>query len=69
MVFRPTTELRFDVVDDRPARVNVDGRTVADLEPGQGVTVLRGSNAARFITFTPRNFATAVRDKFHLHDA
>ena len=69
MVFRPTAELRFDVVDDRPARVNVDGRAVADLEPGQGVSVVRGAAAARFITFAPRNFATAVRDKFHLHDA
>ncbi len=69
MVFRPTKQLRFDVVDDRPARVNVDGRAVADLEPGEGVTVVRGATAARFITFTPRNFAAAVRDKFHLHDA
>jgi NAD+ kinase len=69
IVFRPTVRLRLDVADDRPARVNVDGRAVGDLAPGEGVEITRGTAAARFIHFSPRNFATAVRDKFHLHDA
>jgi NAD+ kinase len=69
IVFRPTVRLRLDVVDDRPARVNLDGRTVAELVPGEGVEVSRGEHAVRLIRFTPRHFAASVRDKFHLHDA
>jgi NAD+ kinase len=69
IVFRPGARLVLEVVDDRPARVNVDGRSIGELSPGERVEVGRGTVEARFITLTPRNFATAVRHKFHLHDA
>lgn len=69
IVFRPTVELRLDVVDDRPARVNLDGRIVGELEPGEGVVISQAPTSVRLIRFTPRNFAASVRDKFHLHDA
>jgi NAD+ kinase len=69
IVFRPGVRLVLEVVDDRPARVNVDGRPVGELSPGDRVEVARGTTEARFITLTPRNFATSVRHKFHLHDA
>jgi NAD+ kinase len=69
IVFRPSVRLRLAVEGDRSARVNVDGRTMAVLSPGEHVEVCRGDQAARFVELFPRNFAAAVRDKFRLHDA
>jgi len=69
MVLRPDQHLRLTVDDDRPARVNVDGRTLSMLAPGEQVEITRGERAARFVELWPRNFAVAVREKFHLHDA
>jgi NAD+ kinase len=69
IVLRPDQHLRLTVDDDRPARVNVDGRTLSVLAPGGQVEVTRGERSARFIELWPRNFAVAVREKFHLHDA
>jgi len=69
IVFRPDVTLRLTVDDDRPARVNVDGRTLAVLAPGEQVEVRRGERAARFVELWPRHFAVAVRERFHLHDA
>lgn len=69
IVLRPDQHLRLTVDDDRPARVNVDGRTLTVLMPGEQVEVARGDRAARFVELWPRNFAVSVREKFHLHDA
>jgi len=69
LVFRPTAQLRLTVRGDRPARLNVDGRSVAELEAGEAITVARGPGPVRFVRRSPANFATAVRDKFRLHDA
>jgi len=69
IVLRPDQSLRLTVDDDRPARVNVDGRTLSLLAPGEQVEISRGDRAARFVELWPRNFAVAVREKFHLHDA
>jgi NAD+ kinase len=69
IVFRPGARLRFVVEADRPARVNVDGRSLGELAPGEEVEIVRGEHVARFIRLVPRNFATSVREKFHLHDA
>jgi len=69
IVLRPDQHLRLTVDDDRPARVNVDGRTLTVLSPGEQVEVTRGDRSARFIELWPRNFAVSVREKFQLHDA
>lgn len=69
IVFRPEVALRLTVDDDRPARVNVDGRTLTVLAAGEQVEVERGERAARFVELWPRHFAVSVREKFHLHDA
>jgi len=69
IVFRPDVVLRLTVDDDRPARVNVDGRTLAVLAPGEHVEVGRGERTARFVEPWPRHFAVSVRERFHLHDA
>jgi NAD+ kinase len=69
IVFGPEVSLRFEVEADRTARVNVDGRSVAEIDPGRAVEIRRGHLRARFLRLTPRNFARSVRHKFHLHDA
>jgi NAD+ kinase len=69
LVFRPEVGLRLTVDDDRPARVNVDGRPLAILAPGEQVEVSRGERAARFVELWPTHFAVSVRERFHLHDA
>jgi NAD+ kinase len=69
IVLRPDQRLRLTVDDDRPARVNVDGRTLGVLTPGEQVEIARGERVARFVELWPRNFAVSVREKFHLHDA
>jgi NAD+ kinase len=69
IVLRPDQRLRLTVDDDRPARVNVDGRTLGVLTPGEHVEVARGEQSARFVELWPRNFAASLRERFHLHDA
>jgi NAD+ kinase len=69
IVFGPEIVLRVAVDEDRTTRVKVDGRTFGDLAPGGFVEVERGDTRARLVQLAPRNFAAAVRDKFHLHDA
>ena len=69
IVLRPSAVLRLVVEDDRPARLNVDGRAVGELAPGQSVSIVRADATARFVRLAPhRHFTAAVRDKFHLHD-
>jgi NAD+ kinase len=69
IVFGPEVRLRFEIEADRSARVNVDGRSVGEIDPGQAVEILRSDMRARFLRLAPRNFARSVREKFHLHDA
>ena len=69
IVFGADVRIRFEVEADRVARVNVDGRSVAEIEPGESMEILRSPRRARFLRLTPRNFARSVREKFHLHDA
>ena len=42
LVFGPETRLQLTAEGDRPARVNLDGRFIGDLEPGESVTITRG---------------------------
>ena len=69
LVFAPEARLRFEIEGDRPARVNVDGRSQCDLVPGDSIEVVRGEHRVRFLRLGPRNFTASVRQKFHLHDA
>ena len=69
LVFRPSVELELGVTGDRSARVNVDGRHVADLDPGMAVTVRQGPSPAHLVRLWPRAFTTAVTEKFGLDDA
>ncbi len=69
IVFAPQTSLCLSVTGDRSARLNADGRGYGTLDPGQSVTVTTGPEVVRLIRLTPQHFATAIKRKFHLHDA
>ncbi len=74
-VFAPTlvlpagSQLRATAAGDRPVRVNVDGREVVGLDPGEPVEVGEGSAAIRFVVPWPRPFNQVVREKFGLDSA
>lgn len=69
LVVSPDAEIGVTVEIDRPARVNVDGREIAIVEPGAHVTVERGSQRARFLTLDTHPFPQAVRHQFGLAHA
>lgn len=69
LVLTPEAELTLRVSGERPARVNVDGREQAVVEPGHVVTVQRHGTPARLVHLTPRTFTATVRQKFRLDDA
>ena len=71
-VFAPTlvvpaaSRLTATPAGDRDARVNVDGREVAVLAPGEPVEISEGRTAIRFVVPWPRHFDQVVREKFGL---
>ena len=69
IVVSPNAEISVTVEIGRPARVNVDGREISTVEPGQSVVVSRGSQAARFMTLDTHPFPQAVRHQFGLAHA
>ncbi|OFW66735.1 MAG: hypothetical protein A2Z12_09000 [Actinobacteria bacterium RBG_16_68_21] len=69
IVFSPQVTLDVLVTSDRRGRVNVDGQTYAELDPGEAIGIVRGPTPARFIRLRPRNFAHTVKEKFQLPDA
>ncbi len=69
LVFGASARLQLSAEGDRPARVNVDGRSIGELEPGQWVEVARGPCPAHLIVLSPRHFGRALRERFGLHDA
>ena len=69
LVLSPNARLVLTVHGERPGRVNVDGRELGLVEPGQQVTVERHPTPARLIHLTSRTFTASVRQKFRLDDA
>lgn len=69
LVFGPETKLRLEVAGERAARLNGDGRAYGMLQPGDWVEIGRGQEVIRLIRLNPEHFASAVKRKFHLHDA
>jgi NAD+ kinase len=61
--------IEISVEIDRPARVNVDGRKVATVEPGESVAISRGEDAVTFLTLKGHPFPDAVRHQFGLDHA
>lgn len=69
VVLAPDAVVRLTVSVDRPARVNVDGRELCVVEPGEPIVVRRGDTNARFLTLNRHPFPKAVREQFGLDHA
>lgn len=68
LVLPPTTSIRLDVVDDRPADLSVDGRSLGTLGAGDAIVCTAAPNPARLVTFGPRSFLDILKAKFGLTD-
>lgn len=66
LVLPADAEIRLEVVDDRPADVSVDGRSLGLLQPGDAVVCTRATSPARLVTFEPRSFLGILKAKFGL---
>jgi NAD+ kinase len=69
IVLAPDAVVTLRVLVDRPARINVDGRELCVLPPGQEVTIERGPSMVGFLSLGRHPFPEAVRDQFGLGDA
>jgi NAD+ kinase len=68
LVLPPTTSIRLDVVDDRPADLSVDGRSLGTLGHGDAIVCTAAPNPARLVTFGQRSFLEILKAKFGLTD-
>jgi len=60
--------IRLEVIGDRSAALVVDGRPIADLEPGDALVCLAGAHDALLVTFGHRDFHRILKAKFGLTD-
>jgi NAD+ kinase len=68
LVLDGADEVALDVIDDRPASLSVDGRSLGPLQPGDGVVCSAGKHVARFVVFGGRDFHQILKTKFGLSD-
>jgi NAD+ kinase len=68
LVLGPDEELRFEVQGHDAVGLVLDGRTIGELGEGDSVVCTQGPQAARLITFRPRDFHQILRVKFGLAD-
>ena len=68
LVLPRTTSIRLEVVDDRPADLSVDGRSLGTLEPGDAIVCTAAPNPARLVSFGQRSFLEILKAKFGLAD-
>jgi len=68
LVLPPTTCVRLEVVDDRPADLSVDGRSLGLLATGDAIVCTAAPQPARLVTFGPRSFLSILKAKFGLAD-
>jgi len=66
LVIDPSEVVRVTVVEDRPAMLTVDGRSLDTLAPGDAVTCTESAHCARFVTFDTRDFYRILKAKFGL---
>jgi NAD+ kinase len=60
--------VRLEVIDDRPANLVIDGRSLGPLDHGAAVTCRAGRFDARLVTFGGRDFHRILKTKFGLAD-
>jgi len=60
--------IRLEVIGDRSAALVVDGRPIADLDPGDALVCRAGAHDALLVTFGSRDFHRILKAKFGLTD-
>lgn len=68
LVLAPDSEIRVEVLADRPSELAVDGVETARLEPGDTVVCTASEIPARLVTFGRRDFHGILKSKFGLND-
>jgi NAD+ kinase len=68
LVLAPSTEVRLTVSGYRSGTVAVDGREIAELQPGESILCRASQQRARFVTRGDRDFHTILKEKFGLSD-
>jgi NAD+ kinase len=68
LVLGPEEELEFEVTSQLPVGLDLDGREVGRLSPGDSVTCTQGPRPARIMTLQPRDFHQVLKAKFGLAD-
>lgn len=69
VVLAPDAVVEIDIEVERPARINIDGRELCEVEPGGTVTIRRSPSVARFVSLGRHPFPQAVREQFGLDHA
>lgn len=68
LVLAPESEVRIEVVSDRPASLTLDGRPGVRLEPGDVVVCGRSAVPGRFVVFRDTDFLSVLKSKFGLNE-
>jgi NAD+ kinase len=66
LVLPPSSCIRLEVVDDRPADLSVDGRSLGTLADGDAIVCTAAPHPARLVTFGSRSFLGILKAKFGL---
>jgi NAD+ kinase len=66
LVLPPTACIRLEVVDDRPADLSVDGRSLGLLGGGGAIVCTAATRPARLVSFGERSFLGILKAKFGL---
>ena len=69
VVLAPDKVVSLTVQVDRPARINVDGREMCVVQPGEEITIGRGPKKVGFLSLGRHPFPEAVREQFGLDHA
>lgn len=68
LVLPPTACIRLEVVDDRPADLSLDGRSLGMLGRGDAIVCTAARHPAQLVTFGRRSFLGILKAKFGLAD-
>jgi len=68
LVLNPTSTVEIEVVPDRNASLSLDGRSVAQLQPGDRVRCTRSEIPAGFVSLHGEDFLNVLKTKFGLTD-
>lgn len=69
IVLTPDSVVSFTVTVDRPARINVDGRELTQVDPGGTASVRRAERSVSFVSLDRHPFPEALREQFGLDHA